>query len=128
MNPARPLSPAIEDYLEAILTLDSEGQAVRSTDIASQLGLSRAAVSKTMAHLAQEALIEHNLYGRIQLTPIGRQRATEIMHRHQMLKHFLVKGLGVSEATAEQDACRLEHVISEETRLKWMAYIKQTLG
>lgn len=121
------LSPAVEDYLEAILALDHEGAAVRSVEIAEHLGLSRAAVSKSMVNLAQEGLVEHTLYGRIRLTEEGQKLAAEILKSHRMLKLFLVEVLGVCDKTAEQDACRLEHAISEETRQKWLGYIDRTI-
>ncbi len=118
------LSRAVEDYLEAILTLTSDSEGVRSVEIAEHLELSRAAVSKAMVNLTQEGLIEHTLYGRIRLTEEGRSRASEILATHRMLKLFLVETLGVSEQVAEADACRLEHAISDETREKWLCHIE----
>jgi DtxR family Mn-dependent transcriptional regulator len=120
------LSPAVEDYLEAILALTNDGEPVRSVEIAEYLELSRAAVSKAMVNLAQEGLVEHALYGRIRLTETGQSLATEILLTHRMLKLFLVETLGVSEKAAEQDACRLEHVISAETRQKWLDHIESS--
>ena len=120
------LSPAVEDYLEAILALTSDGEPVRSVEIAEYLELSRAAVSKAMVNLAQEGLVEHALYGRIRLTETGQNLAAEILQTHRMLKLFLVETLGVSEKAAEQDACRLEHVISAETRQKWLDHIESS--
>ncbi|MDD2458705.1 MAG: metal-dependent transcriptional regulator [Eubacteriales bacterium] len=122
-----PLSPANEDYLETILALAPDGTPVRSVDVSNQLGISRAAVSKALSNLVQAGLIEHTPYGSIQLTDTGLARANLITQSHQMLKRFLVEILGLDENTAEQDACRLEHVISEETRLKWLRYIARTL-
>lgn len=126
MRVRRQFSPAVEDYLEAILNLAETQESVRSVEIAEKLGLSRAAVSKAMGHLASEGLIIHTLYGRIQLTPDGRQLASEILNCHRMLKVFLVETLGVSELSAEQDACRLEHAMSVETRRKWLSFIEKT--
>lgn len=122
-----PLSPAVEDFLEAILSLAPDGHAVRSVDVATQLGISRAAVSKVLANLVQVGLIEHTPYGSIQLTVSGLARARLITQSHQMLKRFLIEILKIDENTAEQDACRLEHVISDETRQKWLHYIARTL-
>ncbi len=122
-----PLSPAVEDFLEAILALAPDGHAVRSVDVATQLGISRAAVSKVLANLVQAGLIEHTPYGSIQLTDSGLARAHLITQSHQMLKRFLIEILKIDENTAEQDACRLEHVISDETRQKWLHYIARTL-
>lgn len=122
-----PLTPAVEDFLEAILALAPDGTPVRSIDVSSQLGISRAAVSKALANLVQAGLIEHTPYGSIQLTESGLARAHVITQSHQMLKRFLIEILGLDEMTAEQDACRLEHVISDETRQQWLHYIARTL-
>ncbi|NCA98481.1 MAG: metal-dependent transcriptional regulator [Clostridia bacterium] len=122
-----PLTPAVEDFLEAILALAPDGTPVRSIDVSSQLGISRAAVSKALANLVQAGLIEHTPYGSIQLTESGLARAHVITQSHQMLKRFLIEILGLDETTAEQDACRLEHVISDETRQQWLHYIARTL-
>lgn len=124
----RQFSPAIEDYVEAILDLSEQGEAIRSVDIAERLGLSRAAVSKAMQHLAQQGLVEHTLYGRIQLTMEGEALARDIQHCHHLLRRFLSETLGVSATQADQDACRLEHAMSPETRTKWLAYIEKTCG
>lgn len=122
------LSPAVEDYLEAILQLENDRQTVRSTDLASRLGVSRAAVSKATAGLAEAGLVDHGHYGKLHLTDAGRAHASRILHSHRMLKRFLVESLGIREAIAEADACRLEHLISEETRDKWLQYIERTLN
>lgn len=125
---ARQFSPAVEDYVEAILDLSEQGDAIRSVDLAERLGLSRAAISKAMQTLAQEGLVEHTLYGRIQLTEEGRALAREVQHCHHLLRRFLSETLGVSVTQADQDACRLEHAMSKETRSKWLAYIEKTCG
>jgi Mn-dependent DtxR family transcriptional regulator len=122
-----PLSPAAEDYLETILALAPDGTLVRSVAVSTQLGISRAAVSKALANLVQAGLIAHTPYGSIQLTESGLARAHLVTQSHQMLKRFLIEILGLDENIAEQDACRLEHVISEETRQKWLHYIARTL-
>jgi len=121
------LTPAVEDYLEAILQLENDHLTVRSTDLAARLGVSRAAVSKAMAGLAEAGLIDHGHYGKLRLTDTGRTHAARILHSHRLLKRFLVEVLHIGEATAEADACRLEHLISEETREKWLQYIERTL-
>ena len=122
------LSPAVEDFLEAILQLENDRQTVRSTDLASRLGVSRAAVSKATAGLAEAGLVDHGHYGKLRLTDAGRTHAARILHSHRMLKRFLVESLGIREAIAEAEACRLEHLISEETREKWLQYIDRTLN
>lgn len=121
------LTPAVEDFLEAILTLAPDGDVVRSVDVATHLGISRAAVSKALTNLVQAGLVQHTPYGAVQLTETGSLRANQISQSHTMLKRFLVEVLGLDEKIAEQDACRLEHAISDETRQKWLQYIARTL-
>ncbi len=125
IEPEKKFSPAVEDYLEAILALSESGQPVRSIDIAEHLDLSRAAVSKSMANLVSQGLIEHALYGRIILTSAGLNLASEVLNCHRLLRQFLIEILGVSEQQADDDACRLEHAMSWETRQKWLAYIEK---
>lgn len=121
------LSPASEDYLETILELSVNAETVRSVDIAEHLKVSKASVSKAMHVLQAAGLVEHAHYGQIRLTETGRCRAEEILQRHAMLKRFLVEILGIDEQTAELDACRMEHVISDQTRDRWLDYLRQML-
>jgi DtxR family transcriptional regulator, Mn-dependent transcriptional regulator len=121
------LTPSSEDYLETILELTGKTDAVRSVDIAMHLHVSKASVNKAMGILRDAGLIDQAHYGQIYLTNQGHQRAAEILRRHGMLKRFLVEILSIDDETAEQDACRMEHVISDRTRDRWMAYLSQVL-
>lgn len=121
------LTPSSEDYLETILELSEKTDAVRSVDIAAHLHVSKASVNKAMGILREAGLIEQAYYGLIHLTGQGRQRADDILRRHSMLKRFLIEILGIKEGIAELDACRMEHVISDETRDQWLAYLHQVL-
>ncbi|NLO36124.1 MAG: metal-dependent transcriptional regulator [Clostridiaceae bacterium] len=127
MATKRKLSPSNEDYLEKILELSQRGEAVRSVDIASHLHVSKAGVYKAVGVLREAGLIAQAHYGQIYLTEQGRQRAANIMQRHRMLKRFLIEILGLDAETAEQDACRMEHAISEETRSHWIEWLHQVL-
>lgn len=121
------LSPASEDYLEAMLLLSDDQDKVRSVDIADHLNVSKASVSKAIGILKQSGLINHDYYGLIHLTPEGKIRAREIMQRHTMLKRFLTEVLHIDEETAERDACKMEHAISAETKEKWLQYLARVL-
>jgi Mn-dependent DtxR family transcriptional regulator len=121
------LSPANEDYLEAILLLSDDQDSVRSVEIAEHLKVSKASVSKAIGVLKQAGLVDHDHYGLIQMTSAGKTLAREIMQRHNMLKRFLTEVLNIDEDTAEQDACRMEHAISSETKEKWLAYLSRVL-
>lgn len=121
------LSPSSEDYLETILELTEKNDAVRSVDVAAHLRVSKASVSKAMGILRDAGLIDQAHYGLIRLTEQGEQQAADILHRHAMLKRFLVEILHISDETAEADACRMEHALSLETRRKWFAWLRKVL-
>lgn len=103
-----------ENYLEAILILGQRNGNVRSIDVASFLGFTKPSVSRAMTILRNAGHIEMEKNGLLHLTESGRRIADSIYERHQLLSQFLAT-LGVSEDIAAQDACRIEHVISEET-------------
>lgn len=105
---------SMEDYLEAILRLQSANGRVRSIDIASTLGFTKASVSIAMKGLREKGLITMAETGHISLTAEGLQRASNVWERHTVLADWLIR-LGVSEDVASVDACRIEHDISAET-------------
>ena len=102
-----------EMYLETILVLSQKGN-VRSIDIAREMNFSRPSVSVTVHNLEDEHYIKIEDNGNIVLEAKGREIAERIYERHTVLTEIL-KNLGVSEETASNDACKMEHVISEET-------------
>lgn len=103
-----------EMYLETILTLKNKNQYVRSIDIANTMHFSKPSVSRAMKLLKESQLITIDSKGYIELTQEGRDKAESIYQRHMILTQLL-QYVGVSEKQAEKDACRLEHVISDET-------------
>lgn len=119
------LREAGENYLEAILELEEESGPVRSIDVANGLGVSRPSVNKAISVLKKAGMVEQQPYGRISLTEEGRRQAMAVRSRHTTIKHFLTQVLGVEEATAEEDACRMEHVVSEETMERLTSYIRE---
>ena len=104
-----------EDYLEAILQLEDDNGQVRSVDVATRLGVTRPSVNKAIANLKSQGMVNQELYGNITLTDKGRKHAKFVVNRHTILKEFLLRVLHVSPEIAENDACRMEHIISEET-------------
>ena len=104
-----------EDYLETILLLKKRNGAVRSIDIARELNYSNPSVSRAVGILKEEGLIVVDVEGHLELTQEGREKAESIYERHEVLRRFLSEVLGVSLETAEEDACKMEHVISRET-------------
>ena len=101
-----------EMYLETILVLTERMKDVRSIDIATELNYSRASVSRAMGLLQQkEYIVIENGY--IRLTDAGMKKANDIFERHEIITDLLLK-IGVSQELAEDNACRIEHVISPE--------------
>ncbi len=111
-----------EDYLEKILMIQKRTGEVRSIDIATELGFSKPSISVAMKKLRENGYIEMDSNNYITLTDNGLKIAKRIYDRHQTLTKFLVQ-LGVSKQNAEDDACKIEHDISDET----FSCIKKTL-
>ena len=103
-----------EDYLETIRILSERLPVVRSIDIAIELNFSKPSVSVAMKHLKESGKINVSTAGYITLTDTGKEIAEKVYERHRVLAQMLVT-LGVNEKTANEDACEMEHVISEET-------------
>ncbi len=103
-----------ENYLETILMIKNEKGNVRSIDIANELGFSKASVSIAMKQLRENEYIKVDTDGFINLLPKGLEIAEKMYERHQILMEALTR-IGVDENTAEIDACKIEHVISQET-------------
>ena len=103
-----------EMYLETILVLSKENSHVRSIDIGEHMGFSKPSVSRAVGLLKNGGYIEVDGDGYITLTELGLELANKIYERHNILTRFLVS-IGVSEKVASQDACKIEHVISDET-------------
>lgn len=101
-----------EMYLEAILVLSQRSSFVRSVDVGEYLGYSKPSVSRAMGLLRQGALITMDPDGGLKLTEAGRAIAEKIYERHQVLTRVLMD-LGVPEETAAEDACKIEHDISD---------------
>jgi len=101
-----------EMYLETILILSKEKPAVRSIDVAERMGFSKPSVSRAMGILRENGFITVGDDGHLILTDSGREVAERIYERHTLLTRVLVS-LGVDEQTAVDDACRMEHYISD---------------
>ena len=113
-----------ENYLETILMLKEKNGAVRSIDVARELNFSKPSVSRAMGLLKEEGFITMEHGGEIELTESGRQKAEGIYERHQLLTAFLQRVSGVSAEIAEEDACKMEHIISDEVFQGIKRYMK----
>ncbi len=103
-----------EMYLESIFVLKKTKENVRSVDICDYMGFSKPSVSRAVGNLKSEGYITVDRDGYITLTETGENLASKIYERHTILEELLVS-LGVSRETAEDDACKIEHHISDET-------------
>ena len=108
------IKESAENYLETILILKQKLGNVRSIDIANELNFSKPSISVAMKHFREEGLITIDENGFILLTERGFAIANRVYNRHTLLTKALV-AIGVSEETAKEDACRIEHDISDET-------------
>lgn len=103
-----------EMYLETIYILSQRSSCVRSIDVADHMGYSKPSVSRAMGILKQAGYVTADKDGFLTLTESGLDLAHKIFERHMVLTRFLTS-MGVSESTAAEDACKIEHVISEES-------------
>lgn len=111
-----------EMYLETILVLSERMPYVRSIDVCEELGYSKPSVSRAMSILRNNGYVIMDDSGFLHLTESGRAVAEKIYDRHNTLSAFLA-GIGVDEVTAAEDACRIEHVISDDTMTAIKAYM-----
>ncbi|NPD30711.1 metal-dependent transcriptional regulator [Eggerthellaceae bacterium zg-1084] len=120
------ISKSHEDYLEAIVMLGGTNEvSVRSVDIAKKLDVSKASVNKAVSLLKEKGLAEQPYYGDVTLTDEGYEYANAVLDRHHLLFAFLTQALGIDEETANNEACMMEHAISDSSFEKWRAYIKK---
>lgn len=108
------IGKSAEDYLESMIILKEKNGYIRSVDIAGFLGVTKPSVSNAMKRLREEGYIEMNRSGFITVTEKGMEIADKIYTRHKKLTDFFV-ALGVNEEVAEDDACKIEHDLSDET-------------
>ena len=118
------LHESAEMYLETIYQLSMEQHCVRSIDVAESLNYSRASVSRAVGLLKKDGYLEMDEDGFLSLTELGKSTAEKIYERHMILTAAL-KALGVDEESAAEDACRIEHVISDKSLAAIKAHMKQ---
>jgi DtxR family transcriptional regulator, Mn-dependent transcriptional regulator len=104
----------MEDYLEAIARLVGEKGAARARDIAAALTVHKSTVTAALQSLAKKDLVNYVAYEAATLTPAGRKIADDVIRRHEIVRGFFMQILAVDEATADANACRMEHVLDAE--------------
>ena len=108
------MGESAENYLETILILSQKKALVRSVDIATELGYSKPSVCVAMRNLREHGYIVTDGDGSITLTPAGLEIANNVYNRHEIITKWLI-GIGVSKDQAAIDACRIEHIISQDS-------------
>jgi DtxR family Mn-dependent transcriptional regulator len=123
----REQTASMEDYLEAIANLGAGRKVVRVKQISEMLGVKMPSVTSALKKLSEQELVEHERYGHIKLTPEGDKVARDVICRHEALTRFFAQALGINQETAEEDACKIEHVISSlsmERLTKFVEFIE----
>lgn len=122
------VSMSHEDYLEAIIMLGgSTEQSVRSVDIANQMDVSKASVNKAIGLLKEKGYVDQPYYGDVTLTPEGYEYGSAVYKRHRYLTAFLAKEIGIPEEVAEDEACLMEHAISDESFEALQKYAEENM-
>ena len=123
----REQTASMEDYLEAVAMLRGKGKVVRVSQISRKLKVKMPSVTSALKKLSEQELVEHERYGHIKLTPEGDKVARDVLRRHKALTRFFAQALGINQKTAEEDACKIEHVISPlslERVIKFIEFIE----
>lgn len=120
----RPITPAMEDYLEAIYDLGKEKRSVRVKDIAKRLNVKMPTVTNMLKSLAKRGLIEYEKYEYLELSDEGDKVGREIHRRHKILCSFLADILKIDRGKADDEACSMEHGISHDTLDRLVSFME----
>jgi DtxR family Mn-dependent transcriptional regulator len=126
--PRNPTSESVENYLEAILMLQSEDKVVRVKNISRRVDVSMPSVHTALHVLEDRGYIRHEKYGYVELTREGEAMAKRIYASHLLITEFLTRVLGVPQEIAQHDACKIEHIVSGETLDRMADFTKRFIG
>ena len=112
------LSPGLEDYLEAIYIAYLNNKPLRGAELARQMSISRASVSEALSKLVDKKLITYNSYEAISITAEGIKQASIVYKKHHIIEDFFEKVLGIEKSEASENACKIEHIISQNVLAK----------
>ncbi len=118
------VTASLEDYLETFLSLEDEEKNIKMSDVALEIGVSKASVHKAIQVLKDKGLVDQEKYGKLLLTDDGRKIAINVRNRHNVIKTFLTNVLKVDAETADSEACKMEHSISQETLDKLDVFVR----
>ena len=118
------LSPSMEHYIQTIFLLQKKHKVARVKEIADFMNVTMPSVTSAVKSLRDKKLVENTRYGYVELTTEGKAIATDLIERHKLLRQFLIDILKLDESVADIDACRIEHVISDEAMDRLNEFIK----
>jgi DtxR family transcriptional regulator, Mn-dependent transcriptional regulator len=121
---AKELSSNMEDYLEAIAALKDRQGVARVRDIGRFLNVKTPSVTSALNVLSKRGFVSHERYGYVELTGAGAERAERVQSYHNVLVRFLTEILSIDRKTAEKDACRMEHALSQQTFQKLAKFME----
>lgn len=119
------LTASLEDYLEVICNYVNDEKCIRAIDISKELNVSRASVTEALKKLANKGFINYGRYDLISLTETGREIASKVISKHVVLQTFFEKVLGLSPQEASENACKIEHVITDNAFNKICEYVNK---
>ncbi len=122
------VSASLEDYLETFLGLEDEEKHIKMSEVALEIGVSKASVHKAIQVLKERGLVEQEKYKQLVLTEEGRNIALHVRKRHNIIRRFLSEVLMVDKSVADEDACKMEHSISQETLDKLEKFVENYKG
>lgn len=120
----KPLTPTMENYLEAIYNLDNEKRVVRVKDIAKRLGVKMPTVTNMLKTLNDRGLVNYERYEYLELTDKGEDVGKEIDRRHHIFRDFLTNILGIDFDRADEEACSMEHAVGPTTMDRLVAFME----
>lgn len=118
------LTQSLEDYLEALYNILEKNKTVKAVEVSRLLNVSRASVTEALKKLGEKELISYAKYDTISLTVKGIKLAREITKKHKLLSDFIENVLGASKVEAQNNACKIEHVISKDVLKRINAFTK----
>ena len=118
------LTSSLEDYLEAVYTILTKNNAVKAIDVSRMLNVSRASTTEALKKLAEKKLINYGRYDAISITPEGEAAAKEVIKKHNSLHEFFSYVLGASDSEAQDNACKIEHIVSNDILKRIVAFTK----
>ncbi len=124
MNTAKNITSGLEDYLEEIYIAHTNNKPLKGAELARKLNVSRASVSEALSRLVEKKLINYSSYEAISLTKSGISEAKKVYQKHHILKDFFEKILDITPEEAGENACKIEHIVSQNILDKMIEYTK----